>query len=625
MATDGLPIALAAAYYACGDPSTGLGAGGGQRTELAVLGQGTVYYRYNEVGGMISVLDGKTDSATYYDYGPERTVARQQHPNATTTYFNYDPAGRMSEKVTVKDAVNSVLVRFAYTRDAGGNPIAIERESGLGVFYYAYDALQRLAYEGQFVDAARQYENYYEYDPAGNRSLLRHGETGAENLTYYAYNAANELTQLHDKDGWTYFAYDANGNTVTEQTPSYTRYFDWDGRDMLLGVRSTDPAWTDNEMRYDGMASRAALVDSTGMTYYAWDGIRVLKTEDGAGSLRQRQVHGYAPIPSVGDIALIESAAGDPYAPIPDQVGTNWKVLDSAAAIANSYQYDAFGLGRAANETFSNPYRFAGKPLDPDPTLYHFIARQYSPIRTVFLSRDPFGPLSAGPDYVYAAARPTILVDPSGLQVPFSPTLNFFRRPPYRAEDFGRLEEAWDPPPSPEPDAFWVVGDPVQPEGRDEENSTQRNLERPTANRLGISHVDIYYGRKQSARMVYQGFTGPSSVQTSRDISGCRLWALGKAQQGELRWGSGKGTCCEDASHTQILDCLASAPAPSGGEREFHANPLKGNNCQTDVEHKVQGCCLVGFKALGPGPDEWSYLSERERDDIRAKLFGRPF
>jgi YD repeat-containing protein len=121
-----------------------------------------------------------------------------------------------------------------------GNPIAIERESGLGTFYYAYDVLQRLSYEGQFVDSVRQYENYYEYDLAGNRTLLRHGETGAENLTYYDYNEANELTQLHDKDGWSYFGYDANGNTVQEQRPSYTRYYAWDGRDMMTGVRSTE-------------------------------------------------------------------------------------------------------------------------------------------------------------------------------------------------------------------------------------------------------------------------------------------------------------------------------------------------------------------------------------------------
>jgi len=331
----------------------------------------------------------------------------------------------------VKDADASVLVRFAYTRDAGGNPIAIERESGLGVFYYAYDQLQRLAYEGQFVSAARQYENYYEYDAAGNRSLLRHGETGAEDLTYYDYDAANELTQLHDAAGWTYFAYDANGNTVTEQTPSYTRYFDWDGRGMLIGVRCTDPGWTDNEIRYDGMASRAAMADSTGMTYYAWDGIRVLKTEDGAGALRQRQVHGYAPIASVGDIAMIESAAGDPYAPVPDQVGTNWKLLDSAAAVANSYQYDAFGLGRAANETFSNPYRFAGKPLDPDPALYHFIARQYAPTLGRFSSRDPLSYADGLNVFHYVQGDPAAYTDPLGLYCgeccpPRAPTPNVY-------------------------------------------------------------------------------------------------------------------------------------------------------------------------------------------------------
>ncbi len=127
--------------------------------------------------------------------------------------------------------------------------------TALGVNRHQYDALQRLAYEGQFVDAAREYENYYEYDAAGNRTLLRHGETDAEDLTYYEYNAANELLSAHDVDGWTYFAYDANGNTVSEQRPSYTRYYNWDGRDMMVGVRSTEAGWTDNVYRYDGMAA----------------------------------------------------------------------------------------------------------------------------------------------------------------------------------------------------------------------------------------------------------------------------------------------------------------------------------------------------------------------------------
>ena len=48
-------------------------------------------------------------------------VARQRHPNRATTYFSYDAAGRLSEKLTVKEADSSVLVRFAYTRDAAGS------------------------------------------------------------------------------------------------------------------------------------------------------------------------------------------------------------------------------------------------------------------------------------------------------------------------------------------------------------------------------------------------------------------------------------------------------------------------------------------------------------------------
>jgi len=58
---------------------------------------------------------------------------------------------------------------------------------------------------------------------------------------------------------------------------------------MIVGVRSTEQGWTDSEIGYDGLASPASLFDSTGMTYFAWDGIRVLKSEDEEGDLKQRQ------------------------------------------------------------------------------------------------------------------------------------------------------------------------------------------------------------------------------------------------------------------------------------------------------------------------------------------------
>jgi RHS repeat-associated protein len=404
---------------------------GGHRTELTVEGQGSVYYQYGPTGDMDRLLDGKTGLFAYYEYDPAGRVRLQHHPNlpagsvegATATYFLYDAAGRLSEKVTKKDSDASVLVRFAYTRDSAGNPIAIEREAALGAFYYEYDALQRLAYEGQFISAARQYENYYEYDAAGNRTLLRHGETAAEDLTYYTYDAANELTELHAAAGWTYFAYDPNGNTVMEQAPSYTRYFDWDGpldcardkRDMLTGVRSTEAGWTDNVYRYDGLASRVSTLESGGLTYYDWDSINVIQEKDADGEVTDRQVHGHAPIFSVGDIALMDKS-GTPYVPVSDQVGTTWNLLNSAASKANSYTSDAFGVGRSATETVSNLYRFGTKRLDTDPTLYHFVARRYEPTMGRFVSYDRLRFFANSPSYAFGNSAPIARVDPQGLQ-----------------------------------------------------------------------------------------------------------------------------------------------------------------------------------------------------------------
>ncbi len=111
---------------------------------------------------------------------------------------------------------------------------------------------------------------------------------------------------------------------------------------------------------------------------------------------RHRQVHGQNPagIPSVGDIALIEPAGASPCVPAADQVGTVWALLDGSGQQANTYEYDAFGVARAASETIPNPYRFGGKPLDPDTAHYHFIARQYMPKLGRFASRDRFAPLA---------------------------------------------------------------------------------------------------------------------------------------------------------------------------------------------------------------------------------------
>ena len=63
--------------------------------------------------------------------------------------------------------------------------------------------------------------------------------------------------------------------------------------------------------------------------------------------------------------------------PVSDQVGTVWRLLDSDIGVANSYEYDAFGVDRGADETLTYLYRFGTKRLDASTDVYHFLARQY--------------------------------------------------------------------------------------------------------------------------------------------------------------------------------------------------------------------------------------------------------
>jgi len=183
---------------------------------------------------------------------------------------------------------------------------------------------------------------------------------------------------------------------------------------MMTGVRSTEEGWTDNEIRYDGLAMRASNLDSTGFTYYDWDGMNVIQDKDGAGSVTDRQVHGYAPIISVGDIAHMDKS-GTIYVPTSDQVGTVSNLLDASAAKANSYTYDAFGVRRHVNELVPNMYRFAGSKLAPDVDVYYTIANRYSPKTGRLLIPDAlFQVRRRGRFYLYAEDNPIAVIDVTG-------------------------------------------------------------------------------------------------------------------------------------------------------------------------------------------------------------------
>ncbi|MGH7345566.1 MAG: RHS repeat-associated core domain-containing protein, partial [Candidatus Rokuibacteriota bacterium] len=74
----------------------------------------------------------------------------------------------------------------------------------------------------------------------------------------------------------------------------------------------------------------------------------------------------------------------------------------------------------ASNPAFPNPLQFTGRENDGIAGLYYYRARYYHPGLQRFISEDPLGFVGGDPNlYAYVFNRPTILRDPSGLDVYF--------------------------------------------------------------------------------------------------------------------------------------------------------------------------------------------------------------
>jgi RHS repeat-associated protein len=107
-----------------------------------------------------------------------------------------------------------------------------------------------------------------------------------------------------------------------------------------------------------------------------------------------------------------------------DGRGTVRQLTNSAGAVTDTYEYDAFGnliaqatVPAGASPTL-NSYLYRGERYDADLGLYYLRARWYNPVTGRFLTRDPYQGSAYDPAslhrYNYARANPVNFVDPSG-------------------------------------------------------------------------------------------------------------------------------------------------------------------------------------------------------------------
>ena len=104
-----------------------------------------------------------------------------------------------------------------------------------------------------------------------------------------------------------------------------------------------------------------------------------------------------------------------------DGSGSVRQLTNTAGAVTDEYEYDAYGNSFTKQGTTPNNYLYRGEQYDPDLGLYYLRARYYNPLTDRFLSRDPEVPDMGNPrdpktlhKYLYAGADPVNLEDPRG-------------------------------------------------------------------------------------------------------------------------------------------------------------------------------------------------------------------
>ena len=93
-------------------------------------------------------------------------------------------------------------------------------------------------------------------------------------------------------------------------------------------------------------------------------------------------------------------------------------MTDQASALSDRYTLEVFGTLLNHQGGDSNPYIYAGEPLDSNSNFYYNRARWMDSRAGRFASVDPaLGAVSRPAslhDYAYAEQSPSVLVDPSG-------------------------------------------------------------------------------------------------------------------------------------------------------------------------------------------------------------------
>lgn len=320
------------------------------------------------------------------------------YANGSRETRSYDALGRVLV-IEYRSPADVVTARLTYTRDGFGRVAQIEELSGRRTVY-AYDSASRLVSETVINGATTT--TTYTYDAANN--------IASRNSQSYTVDADDRLTS----DGtWTY-TWDAAGNLVGRSKAGQTDTFTYDGRNRMTRVVRTGMITTTIDYEYDHDGLMAERREGASVRRFVWDRsgtyAQLLEERDGSNAfIRRYESNGFS-------VDRYRDAAGNSFFLQLDHLGSVRAVLDAAAAVVATYQYDAFGRPLGATP---DGFGFTNGWTDPGLGLVFLRSRWYHPEIGRFSTRDqaavnPADPISTANRYAYVGNDPVNRLDPSG-------------------------------------------------------------------------------------------------------------------------------------------------------------------------------------------------------------------
>jgi RHS repeat-associated protein len=300
-------------------------------------------YEYDPAGNLTEVTDPRGNSTSFsYDELGRMTAINQ--PLSKTTIFGYDPVGNLTSRTTAEDTLT-------LTYDAADRLAEISEGTNT-LRAFGYDTADRLT---EATDAqAKTLEIGYDdddrvisldddrgqtvsrsFDSRGNLS----SQTDGRGTLTYAYDELGRMTQLTDPQSQLFeFGYDPEGNLTTTELPNgVTTMNSYDDAGRMASTASTNGATVLQSFgyAYDAAGNRTSQTDRLDEeTTYEYDALSRLTEWDP---------------PNDPAVAYAYDAAGNRTEA--DGVTSGFNALNQLTSSSDGMSYDYDGAGRLVEET----------------------------------------------------------------------------------------------------------------------------------------------------------------------------------------------------------------------------------------------------------------------------------